>query len=260
MKFAKKYVLIDQDSYQRLNQTTLSKDEAEIFEHPDVTVAKKEQMHMQTIADNKELTDTEKLQLHSQALKRYLESFKDAVTFSKEQALTGSKDNASRMKVENALSSSSASKSDIKEEQTVKTPVTTKPFSNQTQEIEATEMKKLTVDKILKTLPNKQRVAGRKLLRDLKKVENLKWLDDGRVIYHGKVIKDSDLSLLVSDTVGGSGTKQSKTFPRSKFGKILTEHGIRSNQVGSGFHDYNKFCEGISRIKWVKHKWNISET
>ena len=91
MKFVKKYVLIDQDNYQRLTKsnevkTTQTK---HIFQHPDVKIAKKQHKRMEQIANDERLSDSEKLLHHSQALKRYLESFKDAIKLSKSQAILG---------------------------------------------------------------------------------------------------------------------------------------------------------------------------
>ena len=91
MKFAKKYVLIDQDNYQRLTksnevETTQTK---HLFQHPDVKIAKKQHKRMEQIANDERLSDSEKLLHHSQALKRYLESFKNAIKLSKSQAILG---------------------------------------------------------------------------------------------------------------------------------------------------------------------------
>ena len=91
MKFAKKYVLLDQDNYHRLSESNETKllQTKNIFQHPDVSIALKEQKRMEQIANNDELLDSEKLQQHSQALKKYLESFRDVIKLSKSQAILG---------------------------------------------------------------------------------------------------------------------------------------------------------------------------
>lgn len=78
MKFSKKYVLLDQDSYNRLNDISKNKPATGIFTHPDVKTASEERDEMNSIAADDSLSDFQKLQLHSQSLKKFLDSFKSA--------------------------------------------------------------------------------------------------------------------------------------------------------------------------------------
>lgn len=250
MKFARKYILIDQDNYERLANSKSNSSENNqdnLFEHPDVKAAKLEHKRMERIADDDTLTDSQKLQQHSQTLKRYLENFKDAVDVSKTQAILGrdtfkNPEEGAQSAVNGKDAEPSIGKAAVKNETEVYSQATPKQrISN-----------KLTAVKIVGKLPTHVRKKGRSLLRDIKKIKSLKWTDDGSVLYHGTPLKGSDINQLVSDAIGATSKKSSKLAVRRKFNQILEDNGVLPVQSG-GKVEYSHFRKIIPQGKWINH-------
>ena len=260
MKFAKKYVLIDQDNYHRLTESNeiKSTQPKNLFQHPDVKIAKKEHERMEQIANNDELTDSEKLQHHSQALKRYLESFKDAIKLSKPQAILGdigvkrdfSLTDDPQTTLTTSLKTETESDTTANESfvEGAKTVTTRPKVSLKPKRQNSTN---LTVGKIVNSLPGHTRGKAQKLLSEVKKIPSLKWTNDGGVIYRGKSLKGSDIKQLIGDAVGATSRKSSKLSIRRRFNDILDENSVSHKQIGDGRSDYSHFEKMINNIKWI---------
>ena len=253
MKFSKRYVLIDQDTYHRLTNSCekdTTKADKDLFQHPGVKATKTEQERMQRIANDDSLSDSEKLRHHSQALKRYLENFKDAVKLSKSEAILGERKRPAELKDQNELSASLQPDLNVKRENDSK--LSEESITKPEPALKYPKAKTLTMEKIVKNLPTHKKSAGQKLLRDIKTIPALKWSNDGSVIYRGKTIPGSDISKLVSDTVAGTERKESKLTTRNKFNKILEENGVVTYQTGNG--SYSNFKRMIKCSKWICHE------
>ena len=260
MKFAKKYVLLDQDNYHRLSESNETKllQTKNIFQHPDVSIALKEQKRMEQIANNDELLDSEKLQQHSQALKKYLESFRDVIKLSKSQAILGDDRKKETMALSDTPQSETPTflkleKEDDGDGSQPKSLTTSETSPSSPTAVKRPPSTNLTVAQIVGGLPNHTRSKARKLLGDVKKIPNLIWTNDGEVIYRGKLTKGSDIKQLIGDAVGATSRKSSKLSIRRKFNNILDENGIHHKQVGYGRSDYSHFKKMTDSVKWVCH-------
>ncbi|KAF6021855.1 hypothetical protein EB796_014037 [Bugula neritina] len=211
----------------------------DLFTHPDVKAAKLGQKKMEAIAENEALNDSEKVREHSQVLKRYLENFKDAIDVGKKEAILGK---STTLPPHLLL--------ERDEETKVKEPVLTPVKGEEKRPLEAT----LTADKITKALPSHQRSKARKLLRDISKIKTLKWSDEGKLIYHDKLIRGSDITKLVADSVGSPLQISSKKLAWKQFNKILDQHGIGVRQKGAGLSGYEKFKNQLKHTNWYCHE------
>jgi len=252
MKFAKKYFLIDNDHYQQLvsSQNTMTNNK-DIFTHPDAKLAKLGQKKMEQIADSEILTDSEKIQQHSQILKQYLENFRDAVQVERKQALLGTPASTNTTVLTDEITS--APQQEL-EKKVIKEPPT-EGNGKQRLTIKAKDGDNpgLTMEEIVKTLPGQKRVEARKLLHSISKTNTLRWSDDGKVIYRGKTIRGSDIKQLVADKVGTTLRQESKKSVLKKFNEILNQEGISIRQRGAGVSTYRDFK------KQIKNKWHCHE-
>lgn len=212
------------------------KTEDDIFIHPNIKAAKSDHKQMEQIAEDKTLTDAEKVQEHSQILKHYLENFKDAVEINNKQAILGNSESAS-------LSSPPPEQTEEMKIDKVE-PVILK--SRKT----VTSKPPLGATEIVNTLPSHKRLKARKLLRDIERSKVMKWSGDGKVIYNGKVLRGSNITKLVADSVGSPLQLSSTKTTWKKFNEILNDHGITTKQEGAGISEYKNFKKHLKHTNW----------
>jgi hypothetical protein len=220
MKFAKKYYMIEPQTYEDLKfNRGMSKEtyDGDPFTHPDVKVAKAEAKNMKKLSLASELSDYDKLIQHSEALQRYLNHFQKAVTIPRKQALVGTPVQF--------------------EEETPKSVESTKLVSIPKKEM--TDEKYSVQNILLGVTDERQRKATTNILERLRRAPNIAWNEKtGRVNINGSSLRGSDITSLLRNVVSQQPqSTNSKNY--HKFKKALIDIGALpktsiKKQVGGG--------------------------
>lgn len=229
MKFARKYYLVNQQQFEKLNQDEAEESAKDILEHPNEKGAKVEHDRMKKILSNDHLTDYEKVIGYSQSLQKYLNDMRDSLVVPKSKAILGNK----------------------------QTFIVPQPKEEQSENFAMLEKDKTDFPSDIKKDNNEPNFNAGNILSEFnseehrKKVETMlqaiaqspviSWNEnDGHVKIHGRKFHNSNISKLLKTAVGIKAVDQ-RSREWIKFRQVLTSLGLisrskPSSQIGKGLN------------------------
>ena len=228
MKFAKRYILLDEHRYNALETGTGASNSVSELRHPSIKSIAEEGREMKTILADDSLTDFEKMQKHSQSLIKYLDSFRDALTIPSKQALIGDR--------------TAAEMGNVARE----TPSQPKVAPDKA-EPSIARGKAMPMNRILQSQPYGYKTTAKTLLGKLGKLPDFTWDEKGVVRSSNTILSGQDISRLVRDSVLGSTGDVNKQLTG-----ILTAHSGANKrggrkQTGEGIRRFRSRLSG----KWI---------
>ena len=237
MKFSKKYLLIDQAEYDRLrNSQGSSSTRNGLITHPNVQKVQQEDEKMRDIIEDDFLSDFDKVQLHSQALQRYLDNYKQALRVSKASASLGS----------------DASTQPFPQQRGIITPSELKEEDKDNDEKDnSSDNKKLSINAILQSVPKYSKEKARTLLESIEESPDVDWTSNGKVKFKGKIIPESNIAQMTNDEVGRARIKSNPRAWR-QFQEALKRANISKHKTEKQTGNGSKKVLKRLQSKWIR--------
>lgn len=177
MESGKKYMLVDPNKYERFmslekqskNQEPAKKDTT-IFSHPNVERVHELDNEMRTVLNDTSVSDFDKAMQYGEKLQSYLNNYHTALTTPKSEALIGPLPKISERKDQN------------------------QPTGEEKERLS-------TFDRMLSNIPKSYLSKGARLINFLKKNGNITWNEDGKIMYKGKILPNSNIATVVHDLI-----------------------------------------------------------
>lgn len=170
-------MLVDPNKYERflslekqLKSQEPAKKDTTIFSHPNVERVHELDNEMRVVLNDTSVSDFDKAMQYGEKLQSYLNNYRTALTTPKTDALIG----------------------------------TLSKKTETTDGVQSAEEKKetfSTFDKILSNVPKSYLSKGRRLVDFLRNNTNIKLDNDGRIVYKGEILRNSNIVTVVDDLI-----------------------------------------------------------